>query len=476
MKRTKIICTMGPNTNDKNVLRELVKNGMDIARFNFSHGDHEEQLGRVKNVREIREELGLPIAMLLDTKGPEIRTGIVEGDKKVKLVAGNKYTIKMEQCEATEEVNCVSYSGLAADVKAGDTILFDDGLIELRVDATTDSEINCTIINGGELGSKKGVNVPNVSINLPAITEKDKSDIIFGIEQGYDFIAASFVRNAECVREIKKILKEHNGDIAIISKIENAEGIANIDEIIAESDAIMVARGDMGVEIPAEEVPHVQKMIIEKCNAAFKPVITATQMLDSMIRNPRPTRAEVTDIANAIYDGTDVVMLSGETANGKYPVEAVTMMAHVCETTEKHIEHQKYLDRNKVNENNISNTVSYSTVAAADSLNAKAIVTPTMSGFTARLVSKYKPSSLVVATTPDEKVQRRMQILWGVKPLKAERKDSTDAIIETAVNTVKESGLVESGDTVVLTAGLPASNVTAGERGITNMMRVLKID
>lgn len=476
MKRTKIICTMGPNTNDKNVLRELVKNGMDIARFNFSHGDHEEQLGRVKNVREIREELGLPIAMLLDTKGPEIRTGIVEGDKKVKLVAGNKYTIKMEQCEATEEVNCVSYSGLAADVKAGDTILFDDGLIELRVDATTDSEINCTIINGGELGSKKGVNVPNVSINLPAITEKDKSDIIFGIEQGYDFIAASFVRNAECVREIKKILKEHNGDIAIISKIENAEGIANIDEIIAESDAIMVARGDMGVEIPAEEVPHVQKMIIEKCNAAFKPVITATQMLDSMIRNPRPTRAEVTDIANAIYDGTDVVMLSGETANGKYPVEAVTMMAHVCETTEKHIEHQKYLDRNKVNENNISNTVSYSTVAAADSLNAKAIVTPTMSGFTARLVSKYKPSSLVVATTPDEKVQRRMQILWGVKPLKAERKDSTDSIIETAVNTVKESGLVESGDTVVLTAGLPASNVTAGERGITNMMRVLKID
>lgn len=476
MKRTKIICTMGPNTNDKNVLRELVKNGMDIARFNFSHGDHEEQLGRVKNVREIREELGLPIAMLLDTKGPEIRTGIVEGDKKVKLVAGNKYTIKMEQCEATEEVNCVSYTGLANDVKAGDTILFDDGLIELRVDATNGSEINCTIINGGDLGSKKGVNVPNVSINLPAITEKDKSDIIFGIEQGYDFIAASFVRNADCVREIKKILKENNGDIAIISKIENAEGIANIDEIIAESDAIMVARGDMGVEIPAEEVPHVQKMIIEKCNAAFKPVITATQMLDSMIRNPRPTRAEVTDIANAIYDGTDVVMLSGETANGKYPVEAVKMMAQVCETTEKHIDHQKYLDRNKVAENNISNTVSYSTVAAADTLGAKAIVTPTMSGFTARLVSKYKPSSLVVATTPDEKIQRRMQILWGVRPLKAERKDSTDSIIETAVNTVKESGLVENGDTVVLTAGLPAANVAANERGITNMMRVLKID
>ena len=477
MKRTKIICTMGPNTNDKNVIRELVKNGMDIARFNFSHGDHEEQLGRVKNVREIREELGLPIAMLLDTKGPEIRTGIVAGDKKLNLVAGNKYTIKMEQCEATEEVNCVSYSGLAGDVKAGDTILFDDRLIELHVDDTTATEIHCTIVNGGELGSKKGVNVPNVNINLPAITEKDKSDIIFGIEQGFDFIAASFIRNAEGVREIKKILKEHNGDIAIISKIENAEGIANIDEIIAESDGIMVARGDMGVEIPAEDVPHVQKMIIDKCNAVFKPVITATQMLDSMIRNPRPTRAEVTDIANAIYDGTDVVMLSGETANGKYPVEAVTMMAHVCETSEQYLDHQKYIDRNKVSEkNNVSNTVSYSAVAAADSLNAEAIVTPTVSGFTARLVSKYKPSSLVIATTPDEKVQRKMQILWGVKPLKADRKNSTDDIIETAVETAKNSGLVKDGDTVVLTAGLPAANEKAGERGITNMMRVLKID
>ena len=316
MKKTKIICTMGPNTNDRNLIKDLALAGMDIARFNFSHGDHEEQAGRFALIKSVREELNIPIATLLDTKGPEIRTGAVKDDKKVTLVEGQKYTLTTRQVPADDKINMVTYAGLPEDVTTGNIILIDDGLIELKVDKVEGTEIECTVINGGDLGSKKGVNVPNVSIRLPGITEKDKEDIIFGVEQGFDFIAASFVRNAACIEEIKHLLWEHGSDIPVIAKIENAEGIANIDDIIRVADGIMVARGDMGVEIPAEEVPHVQKEIIKKCNAKYKPVITATQMLDSMIRNPRPTRAEVTDVANAIYDGTDVVMLSGETANG----------------------------------------------------------------------------------------------------------------------------------------------------------------
>ena len=328
MKKTKIICTMGPNTNDRNLMKALAENGMDIARFNFSHGDYEEQKSRLDMLKSIRDELDLPIAALLDTKGPEIRTGLLKDEKKVTLKEGQTYTLTTREIVGDDQIGFINYNGLPADVEAGNTILIDDGLIELKVQEVVDgTDIVCTVVNGGELGMRKGVNVPNVKIKLPALTEKDKADIRFGIEQGFDFIAASFVRTADAVREIRAMLDEAGSSIQIIAKIENAEGIENLDDIIEASDGIMVARGDMGVEIPAEQVPHIQKTLIRICNLACKPVITATQMLDSMIRNPRPTRAEVTDVANAVYDGTDAVMLSGETAMGKYPVEALKMMA-----------------------------------------------------------------------------------------------------------------------------------------------------
>ena len=431
MKKTKIICTMGPNTNDRNLIKDLALAGMDIARFNFSHGDHEEQAGRFALIKSVREELNIPIATLLDTKGPEIRTGAVKDDKKVTLVEGQKYTLTTRQVPADDKINMVTYAGLPEDVTTGNIILIDDGLIELKVDKVEGTEIECTVINGGELGSKKGVNVPNVSIRLPGITEKDKEDIIFGVEQGFDFIAASFVRNAACIEEIKHLLWEHGSDIPVIAKIENAEGIANIDDIIRVADGIMVARGDMGVEIPAEEVPHVQKEIIKKCNAKYKPVITATQMLDSMIRNPRPTRAEVTDVANAIYDGTDVVMLSGETANGKYPLEAVKMMVKIAERTEREIK---------------GHSVEYS-----------------------NLHSKRSGCS------PYPNVLRKMQIYWGVRPLKTATEASTDKIIEHALVVSEHAGFVEEGDTVIVSAGIATSSDPSSKRGLTNTMRVVTI-
>lgn len=477
MKRTKIICTMGPNTNDREVLKQLAINGMDIARFNFSHGDHEEQRGRVKLVRSVREELNLPIAMLLDTKGPEIRTGNLVDDKKVTLVEGDTYVLTTRDIVGDNKIGHITYEGLPADVHPGSTILIDDGLIELTVESTTDTDITCRIINGGELGTKKGVNVPNVSIKLPGLTDKDKDDILFGIEEGYDFIAASFVRNAACIREIKEILKAHNADIKVIAKIENAEGIDNIDEIIDAADGIMVARGDMGVEIPAEEVPHVQKMIIRKCNDKFKPVITATQMLDSMMRNPRPTRAEVTDVANAIYDGTDAVMLSGESAMGKYPIEAVKMMAHIAESTEIHLDHDKFVKARSIHaKQTISGAVSYASVTTAKNINAKAIITPTISGFTARVVSKYKPEMVVIGISPSEAVCRQMQIYWGVKPMVSTQETSTDDIILHAVEVAKKTGLLEEGDNVVVTAGIPTTKSKTAQKGITNIMRVVTID
>lgn len=321
MKKTKIICTMGPNSDDRQVMIGLAKNGMDIARFNFSHGDHEEQKARLDQLKSVREELDLPIAALLDTKGPEIRTGLLKGGQKVTLTEGQEFTLTTRDVEGDQEICHINYRGLNDDVVPGNRILIDDGLIELKVEQVDGTEIRCRVVNGGELGQRKGVNVPNVRVKLPALTEKDKEDIWFGIEEGFDFIAASFVRNADAIVEIKQMLDVAGSNIKVIAKIENAEGIENIDSIIAASDGIMVARGDMGVEIPAERVPYIQKEIIRKCNEASKPVITATQMLDSMIRNPRPTRAEVTDVANAVYDGTDAVMLSGETAMGKYPVE-----------------------------------------------------------------------------------------------------------------------------------------------------------
>lgn len=478
MKKTKIICTMGPNTDSRDMMKALIQNGMDIARFNFSHGDYAEQGERLEMLRNLREELGLPIAALLDTKGPEIRTGLLQEEKKVTLVDGQTYTLTTRDIIGDDRIGHINYDGLNDDVIAGNRILIDDGLIELVVQEVTGTEIVCKVINGGELGMRKGVNVPNVKIKLPALTEKDKDDILFGIEQGFDFIAASFVRTADAIKEIREILNAHGSIIQIIAKIENAEGIENLDAIIEASDGIMVARGDMGVEIPAEQVPYIQKMIIKKCNTSCKPVITATQMLDSMIRNPRPTRAEVTDVANAVYDGTDVVMLSGETAMGKYPIEALRMMVQICEDSESHLDYTAYRERRVSAENmhNISNAVCHSTVSTAHDLEAAAIIAPSISGFTARLVSKWRPGVRIIGLSPNAAAVRQMQIYWGVMPFQAKRADSTDFLVESSLDLLKEKEIIKEGDTVIVTAGVvnrasrhePATN--------TNIMRVVVID
>ena len=478
MKKTKVVCTMGPNTNDKEVMRKLIQNGMDVARFNFSHGDHEEQKFRMDLLKELREEEHAHTAILLDTKGPEIRTGLLKDGKKVTLQEGNTFVLTMEDIVGDDTKVSLSYKGLAEDVQQGTVILIDDGLIGLKVKEIVDQDIVCEIVNGGELGERKGVNVPNVPVRLPAITEKDKEDIKFGVEQDIDFIAASFVRNAECVLEIRAFLKELDAPyIPIIAKIENAEGLRNIDEIIRAADGIMVARGDMGVEIPAEEVPYLQKMLIQKCNNNFKTVITATQMLDSMIRNPRPTRAEVTDVANAVYDGTDAVMLSGETAQGKYPVEALQMMVHIIENTEQHLDYDMILDKAGDHlKRGISSAIGYSSVLAAANLKAKAIITPTVSGATARVMSNLKPIQPIIGVTPSERALRRMSIYWGVQALKSMECHTTDDICSEAIEISKVKRCVETGDVVVLTAGIPALDVNAAREGISNMMRIATIE
>lgn len=478
MKKTKVVCTMGPNTNDKEVMRKLIQNGMDVARFNFSHGDHEEQKFRMDLLKELREEEHAHTAILLDTKGPEIRTGLLKDGKKVTLQEGNTFVLTMEDIVGDDTKVSLSYKGLAEDVQQGTVILIDDGLIGLKVKEIVDQDIVCEIVNGGELGERKGVNVPNVPVRLSAITEKDKEDIKFGVEQDIDFIAASFVRNAECVLEIRAFLKELDAPyIPIIAKIENAEGIRNIDEIIRAADGIMVARGDMGVEIPAEEVPYLQKMLIQKCNNNFKTVITATQMLDSMIRNPRPTRAEVTDVANAVYDGTDAVMLSGETAQGKYPVEALQMMVHIIENTEQHLDYDMILDKAGDHlKRGISSAIGYSSVLAAANLKAKAIITPTVSGATARVMSNLKPIQPIIGVTPSERALRRMSIYWGVQALKSMECHTTDDICSEAIEISKVKRCVETGDVVVLTAGIPALDVNAACEGISNMMRIATIE
>lgn len=473
MRKTKIICTMGPNTDVRENMEKLMENGMNIARFNFSHGSHEEHKQRLNLLREVSREQGLNIATLLDTKGPEIRTGTLTDHKKVTLTAGNQYTLTTKEIEGDDTIGHITYAGLPADIAVGGRILIDDGLIELKVLSKTKTDIVCEILNGGELGERKGVNVPNVSIKLPGITDKDKEDIIFGIEQGFDFIAASFVRNAQCIRDIKKILAEHNSDIAVISKIENAEGLDNIDEIIEVSDGIMIARGDLGVEIHPAEVPYFQKLIIKKCNAASKPVITATQMLDSMIRNPRPTRAEVTDVANAIYDGTDAIMLSGETAMGKYPVETLQMMVEIAESTEKRINYAKrFLENRSDNCNDVALSVAYASVTTALQLHARAILIPTISGSTAKLVSKLKPANDVIALSPDEKALRRMQIYWGVTPVKSVTKNSIDVIIDYSIEKAKEKNFVKADDIVVLTGGVPTTMIPHSS---TTMMQVIHV-
>ena len=476
MKKTKIICTMGPNADNRETLKALVENGMDIARFNFSHGDHEEQKARFDLLKSVRDEMKKPIAILLDTKGPEIRTGLLENGGKVVLKEGEEFILTSKEIKGNEKMVYQTYSQLAKDVKPGNTILIDDGLIGLEVKEIRGGDIVCTVRNGGELGQRKGINVPNVRVNLPGITKKDRDDIIFGIEQGIDFIAASFVRDAEAVKEIRAILKEHNAEhVDIIAKIENSEGIENIDKIVSAADGIMVARGDMGVEIPAYEVPHVQQMIVEKCNQKYKPVIIATQMLDSMIRNPRPTRAEVTDVANAIREGADAIMLSGETAMGKYPVEALKMMAQIAESTEQYLDYDMMPEyRTLRGDANVSNAVGVAAVRTATNLEADCIVTPTMSGQTARLMANFRPKQPIYAVTPNAWAQRKMQIYWGVTPLRGYEEDTTEHIISHAMYVVKREGYVKEGDMVVFTAGDPATNMVKGKGAMTNMMHVIQ--
>ena len=450
IKKTKIVCTLGPVSENEETLRELIKNGLNVCRLNFSHGSHEEHKGRMDLVKKLREELNMPTAILLDTKGPEIRTGKFDAPE-VLLEEGQTFTITMKDVMGDKERCTVSYKGLANDVKTGDTILIDDGLVGLTVKEVNGDDIVCEVQNSGIVKNHKGVNVPGVKVNLPAITEKDRSDIEFGIEQGIDFIAASFVRKVSDVLAIREILEENNAThIKIISKIENQEGVDNLDEIIEVSDGIMVARGDLGVEIPTEEIPVVQKLMIKKCNEAGKPVITATQMLDSMIRNPRPTRAEVTDVANAIYDGTDAIMLSGETAAGKYPVEAVKTMATIAKRAEETMRNR----RTKINKSkNVTDAISYATCTTAMDLDAKAILSSTASGHTARMVSKFRPDCPIIATTSDESVRRQLSLTWGVLPVMRNKSANTDQVIVNSIEAAKTAEYVNENDIVVITAG-----------------------
>ena len=476
MKKTKIVCTMGPNTSDRNLLRDMILAGMDVARFNFSHGDHEEHEKRIETLKELRDELDLPIAMLLDTKGPEIRTGLLKDGKKVNLETGNEFSLYLTEQEGDGHGTSITYQELSKDVKPGDTILIDDGLIGLTVQRDHSGRDRLSGSQWRRVRTRKGVNVPNVSVGLPDVTDKDKEDILFGIAQGFDFIAASFVRSAECIRTIRSLLKENGGKhMQIIAKIENAEGVENIDAILEEADGIMVARGDLGVEIPADEVPYIQKRIIAKCNEHLKPVITATQMLDSMIRNPRPTRAEAGDVANAIYDGTDAIMLSGETAMGKYPLESVKMMAKIAETTEEHLDYDTHFmkAKNKVS-SGISEAVGYAAVSTAIALNADCIITPTFYGQTARLIAHFRPKMPIYGVSPHDRAMRRMQLYWGVYPYKGMMEESSTKIMRNSLKVLKEKGKVKKDDLVVFTAGDAATNDVDG-KSMTNMMNVVVV-
>ncbi|MCA1038838.1 pyruvate kinase [Bacillus infantis] len=470
MRKTKIVCTIGPASESIEKLTQLIEAGMNVSRLNFSHGDFEEHGARIKNIREASKSTGKTVAILLDTKGPEIRTNNMENGA-VELEAGNNIIVSMNEVLGNADKFSVTYAGLIDDVHTGSKILLDDGLIGLEVTKIdkANSEIHTKILNSGTLKNKKGVNVPGVSVKLPGITEKDANDILFGIEQGVDFIAASFVRRASDVLEIRQLLEDNNAShIQIIPKIENQEGVDNIDEILEVSDGLMVARGDLGVEIPAEEVPLVQKSLIKKCNIQGKPVITATQMLDSMQRNPRPTRAEASDVANAIFDGTDAIMLSGETAAGTYPVEAVQTMHNIASRAESALDHKEILsNRSKDNEHNITDAIGQSVAHTALNLDVNAIITPTESGHTARMISKYRPKAPIVAVTSKESVTRRLSLVWGVYPQVGQEASTTDDMLDSAVQESMNSGLVGSGDLVVITAGVPV-----GEAGTTNLMKI----
>ncbi len=468
MRKTKIICTLGPATDDENVLRRLMMNGMNVARVNMSHGTHADQKVRIDAVKKLREELDLPVAILLDTKGPEIRTGnFSEGP--VTLEAGQTFILTTEDVDGDSNRCSVTFKSLPQEISPETRILIDDGLIELRVQKCTATEVFCTVINGGTVSSHKGINIPNVKLSLPFISEQDKADIAFGVEQDIDFIAASFTRNANDIMLLRKELKRHNCDnIRICAKIENHEGIDNIDEIIKVSDSIMVARGDLGVEIPLEEIPILQKKIIQKVYEAGKQAITATQMLDSMMKNPRPTRAETTDVANAIYDGTSAIMLSGETAAGLYPVEAVKTMAKIALATEGDIDYvDKFRKRDIAERPDVTSAISHATCTTAHDLGAAAILTVSKTGTTARMISKYRPECPIICGTTERKVQRQMNLSWGVIPIIVEEKDNTDVLFEHVVKVAESKGLVKSGDLTVITTGVPL-----GISGTTNLLKV----
>ena len=467
-RKTKIICTLGPSTDDPAILRQLMLAGMDVARINMSHQDHACHRKRIDMVKQLREELDLPVAVLIDTKGPEIRLGTF-AQPKVTLTEGSLFTLTTEPVEGTAEQASISFAGLPQDVIPGNHILIDDGLIDLRVEGTTDTTITCTVLNGGVVSANKGINVPDVSLSMPFMSKRDRSDIAFACEVEADFIAASFTRRADDVVQIRQELERHNNhNIRIIAKIENAEGVANIDEIIKVSDGIMVARGDMGVEIALEEIPSLQKMLIHKAYNAGLQVITATQMLDSMMKNPRPTRAESTDVANAIYDGTSAIMLSGETAAGAYPIEALKTMAWIACRTEQDINYMRRFAVREVRDApNVTNAISHAAVTTAHDMGAKAIIAVTKSGATARMISKFRPACPIICCTTDPTAQRQMNLSWGVIPLMAEEQSTMDDLFEHAVDCAVKKNMLASGDLVVITAGAPL-----GISGTTNLLKV----
>ena len=467
MRKTKIICTLGPSTDKDGVLRELVANGMNVARFNFSHGSYEEHKGRLDNLKAIRAELGKPVAALLDTKGPEIRLKEFKNGVEM-LEAGQTFTLTTREVEGTKEICSITYKDLPQDVHEGGTIMLDDGLIKLRITNVTDTDITCEVLNSGKIKTKKGVNVPGVHLSMPYLSQRDRDDIIFGVQQGFDFIAASFVRTAQDVYDIRNLLNEYDSNIRIIAKIENREGVNNIDSILAAADAVMVARGDLGVEIDFTELPGIQKSVIDRSFSFGKPIVTTTQMLDSMMVNPRPTRAEISDVANAIYDGTSAIMLSGETAAGAYPVEALKTMSAIAERTENEVH---YRDNRLVDAGNgqisVSDATAHAACLTAKDVNASAIVTVSESGNTARLLSKYRPAQPIIACVMNEQVQRQLAISWGITPLMMALAHSTDELIEMSTSLAKENGYLHDGELAVVTAGVPV-----GVSGTTNMIKI----
>ncbi|MGN0130831.1 MAG: pyruvate kinase [Lachnospiraceae bacterium] len=470
MRKTKIICTIGPASESEEKLRELMLAGMNVARFNFSHGTHEEQKKKLTSVLKVSNELGLPVATLLDTKGPEIRLRDFENGR-AELCAGQAFSLTTEEVMGTKDRAAITYKNLKNDVKPGMTILIDDGKIEMTIEKISGEDIICRVVNGGVVSNHKGINVPGAILSMPYISDVDYEDIKFCAQMGYDFLAASFARTKEDILEVRKILDENNSKAKIIAKIENMQGIENLDEILEVSDGIMVARGDMGVEIPLEEVPVIQKDMIKKAVSKGKHVITATQMLESMISNPRPTRAETADVANAIYDGTTAIMLSGETAAGKYPVEAVTTMAKIAERAERDIDYGSRMKKNdSAQKADITTAISHATCTTAMDLKAAAIITVTMSGFTAGMISRYKPGCPIIGCSVNPRVCRQLNLSWGVAPLLIKKEETADDLFEEASRAAEKAGLVKKGDVVVLTAGVPL-----GTAGTTNMIRVIEI-